>query len=446
MRVLLITHFFPPERTAGTEKLTAGYAVELMKLGHHVQVLCAGDWEKGDHYWNGFTDDIYEGIPLRRVHLNWTLGANPNRYLYDNPIVEAHVLNWLTEWQPDIVHLTSCITLSASVIRAAKIRQLPVVFTFTDFWSICPRINLLRYDKSLCSRRTSSWECLQCLMWETKAYRILRSIFSETILCKVLTLLSKTAFISRLRGFRGMLLNMDERKTILPEIISSVDCLIAPSTFLEKLIRSNGALTKSIRVIYYGHDLSWLQTMPERTYSTTLRFAYIGQLIPSKGLDLLITAFLSAGIESRAQLLIYGDANADPRYARTIKGVAEGNDSVRFMGAFPHQRLGEVFSNIDILVVPSQWHENNPLVVQEAYAARTPVLASNVGGISEFVKHEKNGLLFKRDSIDELVGLFRRVASDPSIIGRLQAGIQPPRTKKEEVNDLLQVYSELLHI
>lgn len=100
---------------------------------------------------------------------------------------------------------------------------------------------------------------------------------------------------------------------------------------------------------------------------------------------------------------------------------------------------------MDVLVVPSQWHENNPRVIQDAFAGNTPVIASDVGGISEFVRHNCNGLLFKRDSLDELVQLLKQVSCDPASIHRLQAGIRPPRTMKEEVRDWVQIYRELLH-
>ena len=136
MKILLISHFFPPNHTAGAEKRALGYALGLQQLGHEVQVVCAGDWDTGKNAWNGHTDEEYQGIPVRRVHLNWTAAPDPNRYLYDNPLVEAHLQNWLEDWKPDIVHIISLLTLSASVIRAVKKKRLPVVFTLTDFLAI----------------------------------------------------------------------------------------------------------------------------------------------------------------------------------------------------------------------------------------------------------------------------------------------------------------------
>ena len=72
------------------------------------------------------------------------------------------------------------------------------------------------------------------------------------------------------------------------------------------------------------------------------------------------------------------------------------------MGEFKHSRIAEIFSEIDVLVVPSVWYENSPLVIQEAFLAGTPVIASDIGGIPELVKDKENGLLFKANDDNDL--------------------------------------------
>jgi glycosyltransferase involved in cell wall biosynthesis len=444
MKILLISNFFPPVHTAGTENRTLGYALKLLELGHEVQVVCAGNWEIDDHYWNGFDDETYRQIPVRRIHLNWTLAPDPNRYLYDNPMIEEHFSQWLVNWAPDIVHITSCGTLSASVIRAAKKRKLPVILTLTDYWFICPKTNLIRGDGSLCNGRTTSWDCLKCLLWNTKVYRGLKSIMPEKSTAGVLKLVSHQPKISRNPGFRGMALDMDDRKSQLTELIHSVDCLTAPSEFLRNMFEGSG-VSKPIQVILSGHDLSWLETYSRKKKSQIVRFGFIGQIIPIKGLHLLISAFKKASLLNKARLLIYGSLNHNNKYGALIDRLCVGqSDAIKFMDTFPHHQLGEVLSQIDILIVPSQWHENNPRVIQEAFASKTPVIASNVGGIAEFVKSEVNGLLFTRGNADDLAQQLIRVVSDPSIINRLREGIPPTKTVEEEVNEFLDIYLNLL--
>lgn len=444
MKILLITSFFPPTHTAGTEKRTFGYALKLRERGHDVQVVCAGTWADGDQYWNGYIDETYRQIPVRRIDLNWILALDPNRFLYDNPVVAKHLKQWLAQWQPDVVHITSCLTLSASIIQAAKERQLPVVLTLTDYWFICPRLNLLRGDGALCDGRTTSWDCLKCMLWDTKIYGGLSSILPDKLAASTLGWVSKQPQINRRRGLRGMALNMDHRKGYLAKMIAAADRVTAPSACLRDVFEAAG-VSKPIQVIHSGHDLAWLENMPPREPANLIRIGYIGQIIPIKGVHVLVTAFLSADLTGRAELSIFGDQNKSPDYTHQLAALGNGNSAaIKFHGAFPHERLGEIFSEIDVLVVPSQWHENNPRVIQEAFAGKTPVIASNVGGISEFVQHEVNGLLFERSNVADLANQLRRIVDEPGLLDRLRSGIPPVKSIDQEVTELEAIYRELI--
>ncbi len=444
MNILIVSNFFPPNHTAGTEKRTLGYALKLQELGYDVQVVCAGNWDKGDRYWNGYTDETYRQVPVRRVHLNWALAPDPNRFLYCNPVVEEYLGQWLLEWQPDIVHVTSCYTLSASVIQAAKDQKLPVVLTLTDFWFVCPRLSLLRSNGSLCDGRTTSWDCLKCMLWDNWGYRSLSSALPEGATAPILSWASKRPVISRIRGLRGMALDMDHRKSYLARMIDAADRVTAPSAYLREMFKASG-ISRPIKVIHSGHDLTWLKALPEKRPSRLVRIGYIGQISPMKGVHLLLSAFVSNPWANQAQLAIFGDYDRSPEYTQQLQAFTNGHKAdIRFQGAFPHERLGEVLSEIDVLVVPSQWHENNPRVIQEAFASKTPVIASDVGGISEFVQHDVNGLLFERSNVDDLAHQLQRAISEPGLLDRLREGIPDVKRIEEEVKELVEIYQDML--
>ncbi len=440
MKILLVAHFFPPDRFAGAEKRTFGYASELIQFGNHVQVVCAGAWDSGERHWNGFTDEIYQNIPVRRVHLNWAKSENPNQSLYDNSMVEEEFLQWLDEWQPDVIHIISLITLGVGVVRAAKKHKIPVVFTLTDFWLVCPKISLVKGDGSFCDGKVTENDCLQCMLWNSTVTRLIPKAVSS----KVLFLLARTPWLSRLRGLRGMTLNIADRRHVLQDIALQFDCVTAPSTNLAHLIETNIKFSAPIRVLYSGHDLSWLKDNPDSRSSSVVRLGFIGQLIPVKGIDLLIKAFLSIEKQENASLWIFGDEEQNPAFSSSLKSMAEKNMNIHFEGRFEHRELGRVLDRIDVLVVPSQWHENNPRVIQEAFAAKVPVIASNVGGISEFVQHEVNGLLFDHDSVEDLSIQLYRVLNEPVLIERLRSGIKPVKTTEEEIAEINEIYQSLL--
>lgn len=444
MKILLVTSFFPPTHTAGTERRTLAYALGLQRLGYEVHVICVGGWDEGERYWNGYTDEVYQQIPVRRIHLNWKLAPDPNRYLYYNPVVEKHLGPWLEEWKPDIVHVTSCLTLSASVLQSAKEKRIPIVLTLTDFWFICPRLNLLKGDGSLCDGITTAWQCLQCKLWNSNAYRWTSSIIPIALNEKIFMLASRSRHLSRVRGLRGMALNMDERKSYLSVMLQAADRVTAPSSALAEIIQLNQP-SINIFIIKSGHDLSWVARMPQKKASHVLRIAYLGQLIHIKGVHTLILAFCISDIAKRAELTVFGDIQKEPEYVRSLMMRAfEDNAPVMFKGAFSRERIGEILAEVDLVVVPSLWHENNPRVIQEAFAVKIPVVASNVSGISEFIQHEVNGLLFERGDANDLARQFKRFFDEPGLLEKLKAGIQKVKSVDEEVLELEEIYQELL--
>ncbi len=240
MKILLISNGYPPNRWAGTETYTAGIAEELQTRGYQVQVLCVGEWQAGGRYWNGYSEDIFRGVPVRRLNLNWAKSPDPFVYLFDNPVTSEHLRHYLDQFKPDLVHVTSCETLSASVLRVVKDAGLPLVLSLTDFWFLCPRINLLRSDGANCDGITTAWECLECQMLNSKAYRWPSRILPKKTVSSLLMAMSEHPVLTRQRGLRGMAGDMERRKNYLRDAITWPDCRITASPFVRNIFLSNG--------------------------------------------------------------------------------------------------------------------------------------------------------------------------------------------------------------
>jgi glycosyltransferase involved in cell wall biosynthesis len=439
--ILFLCNFFPPTHTAGTENYTYNLARALVNAGMQVHVLCIGRWDVDEAHWNGFTDECYHEIKVRRLHLNWQKAADPNTYLYDNPVVAQHLAEYLGQIQPDLVHITSCYTLSSSVIEAVRSAGLPIVLTLTDFWFLCPRLTLLRSDGQLCSGNTTAWECLRCLSQDSKVYRLLSHMLPQPAVAALLTSASQAGRITSRRGMRGILLNMAERKPLLLERLAQVDYLISPSQFLRQVFADNG-FAQPIKFLPHGHHLNWVR--PHRYQpSSPLRIAYVGQISPIKGVELLVRAFQQLSVQVEATLTIFGDMNKNPAYTDSLRAGAQGNPYIHFPGPFTREEIGAVFAQIDVLVVPSLWYENNPLSIQEAFAMHIPVITSNLGGMAEFVHHEKNGLLFAPGDVSDLARQLLRVATEPGLLAALSEGIEVVKPIEQEVEELLTIYQAL---
>ena len=151
---------------------------------------------------------------------------------------------------------------------------------------------------------------------------------------------------------------------------------------------------------------------------------------------------LKKRMAEKVNFLIYGNLHKHSEYARRLESLAEGVDNIKFCGTYPREMSADVYSKMDVLVVPSLWYDF-PLIIHEAFATKTPVIASNLGGMAEAVTHEVNGLLFERGNVSDLVLQIQRVVDEPDLIQKLKYGIPLVRSIHEDVNELEKIYLEL---
>ena len=181
-----------------------------------MEVVCAEEWEEAPGHRIRATAEVVDGVAVHRLRFNWKKAPDVFRYLYDNPEVERWVFDHLGRLRPDVVHITSCGTLSASVIAAARRRGVPVLLTATDFWFLCARNTLLQPDGALCSGPETPWKCAQCLLADAKAYRWPRKLLPETAVASMLQAAARFPAVTNRPGFRGMLGDWQDRRRSQP--------------------------------------------------------------------------------------------------------------------------------------------------------------------------------------------------------------------------------------
>lgn len=116
---------------------------------------------------------------------------------------------------------------------------------------------------------------------------------------------------------------------------------------------------------------------------------YLGRLAPSKGVELMLES-LSPLAPHLCDVVVAGSGEAS--YVASLR-ERFSTAGVQFLGQV---RTQEFLPSVDILVVPSLWHEPFGLVLCEAISAGVPVVAAAVGGIPEVLQHGQCGLLFNR--------------------------------------------------
>ncbi len=169
-RILLTVHKFFPENRAGTEVLTLKVAQELQSRGYQVAILCANpiDTKNDANQSSSYTSEeistyYHEGVYV--FCLNETARLTNNRFANEHyhPYLKKHYKQIFDSFAPDLVHCFHLQNLSTSLIEEANTRKIPVIYSATDFWLICPVVQLRRPDGSNCQGPSPfAINCLTC--------------------------------------------------------------------------------------------------------------------------------------------------------------------------------------------------------------------------------------------------------------------------------------------
>lgn len=444
MRVLYVLHQFFPRHVTGTETYTLGLAKSLQKKGHEVAVLCYEHNHLQGIPHQGIIDDEYENIPVRRLCYDPKLAPNPVYYEYYNSMMGEWARAYFREFLPEVIHITHCAFVTSAVIDAAAKLKIPTILTLTDFWFICPRMQLLRDNGAVCEGPTKPEDCLQCYLpsflspyqkyvqWSPSAQKTFFRI----------SLFMKTIFSLNRSAHSGALEAALNRAAFLRQMLKLVDTIIAPSRFLEDMYRKNDMGSAKLKYLPFGID-TYNIPQSSKLPSQKLRIAFIGTLTGHKGCHVLIEAFRR--IESdRLRLYIYGNTEQFEEYTEKLKKIMGSDQRIRLMGTFPPDDLGKVFSTIDLLVVPSLWYENTPLIVYSALATKTPVVASNMGGLKELIQPGGNGLLFEAGSVEGLKACLKKILLSPKLLPQLSNNIKPVKSLETHMEEILEEYQEIV--
>ena len=362
--------------------------------------------------------------------------------MFDSDDVERWFEQFVRRMEPDVVHVTSLITLGLGVIRAADRAGVPQVLTLMDFWFLCPRTTLLRGDGTLCDGHVSADECRLCLLADSKLDKRMRPWVPVAWRTAFWRGVSKRPWLAGVRGARGMALDVAHRQAAVRDALDRPEAILAHSRFVQQTF-SRVWRAGRVRLVRNGHDVSWLQHAPAREASPALRVAYLGQLAAIKGVHVAVEGFRLAAAGDEARFDIWGDPSKEPAYASSLRTLVGSARNIVLKGPYSHDRLGEVLASADVVVVPSLWYENAPLVIQEAFAAKVPVIATDVGGMAESVRHGVDGLLFARGDARDLARQLRRLLDERDLRSRLVAGIPEVRTTSDELDELEGIYREI---
>lgn len=440
-RVMLVVHHFPPSAIGGAGLYAYELARELVARGLSVSVFTASNpsdnsSSNGEYRLNSM---FLDGIQINDVCFNFQVQRDPfGTLLYDNPAMEQIFSKVLLDFQPDIVHIISFEHITPAILRPILRRRIPTVFTITGKWLICPKATLLRSTGDLCEGCQSGYTCARCILGRTRYLRVFARL-PEAVIPWITAILARLPLI-RKSGAINLIYAVERRNKHFPKLLRHLDVVFSPSKCHKAIFESRSLFgTKQITLSSHGHNLSAAENGQYKSLSKRIRFGYTGNLLPHKGVDLLLEAFL--GLETTdAELLIFGNANFDSAFVEELYKRASESNAVQFRGAYSHDSVGSILQEIDVVVVPSTCIENAPLVIAEAHISKTPVIGSDTCGVAEWIRDGIDGLLFERGNADDLRSKMQWLLDDPNRLTMLSGNAPAVRTMSAEVDHLVKSY------
>lgn len=355
-----------------------------------------------------------------------------NRFLRNHSIPLLHSsLNELFEnFEPDVVNFHHYFNIGVDAIVMMR-RQLPsakFMLTLHEFLAICMNDGQMikRNSTSLCVE-SNEFLCGRC--------------FPEYDL----------SFFAK-------------RKNSLLSVFSLFDHFVSPSEFLRQRYIQWGIPAEQISVVENGqlrqtHDAGQMPVSDlfkqysvlksSKVISTKPKvFGYFGQINPYKGLDVILQALkqMTRGDQTPDLVVEINGANLETQqgpFRDRIEGMARplmDLGILRWNGPYERSELEARMARVDWILMPSVWWENSPMIIQEAYINKKPVICSSIGGMKEKVVHGQTGIHVSVGSVTEWAEVISKAATATELHFALVNALPSPPTCR----DMALQYIELL--
>jgi glycosyltransferase involved in cell wall biosynthesis len=450
VKVVYVSLSYLPTVAGGVQVLTHSIAKEMQSRGHEAQVVCAESVEEGEDDRVRSEQTVYDGLPVERLRFNRHRMPQYFRSFYDVPQVADHIVELFSKQKPDVFHVTHFSRLSGSVFYGIRKLGVPVMLTLADYTFLCPLGTLLRYNGTICAGAhvAGGVKCFGCFVDETRTYKnsFVRHVVSPDQVSALLN------FVGRVPAFRRWVPPFyrespqifQDRIEYFRRLQSLIDLFTTNNHWSLKFYAEQGFPVDRMRCVVQSLDVSWARDFVRTPYTGPLRIGFTGSVADHKGVDVLVRAYRRMKRRKDARLLIFGDL-ASPLFFEELKSLCDGIEGVEFRGKYLPNDLSRIYNEMDVMVVPSMFYETGPLVILEAQATQTPVVASDLGPIRELVRHGEDGYLFERGNDGALAALLDRLCEQREDIERLRSHIRPVKTIAAMVDELEALYGELIH-
>jgi glycosyltransferase involved in cell wall biosynthesis len=236
------------------------------------------------------------------------------------------------------------------------------------------------------------------------------------------------------------------RRRYIQGFFDLVDQFVSPSDFLARRYIDWGVPEARMTVI---ENLIPRAAAPALLppAGAALRVGFFGQISRLKGIEVMLRAAEQLDAEGceTVSFVIFGDYRNQPEVFRAdlAKRLGAPGSNVIFHGPYEHDEVDALMQGVDVVLMPSIWWENAPLVIEEALRNRRPVLCSDIGGMAEKVRDGLDGFHFRMGSAPALVELLKRLDQDRDLLAGLTATMRAPAPASETLAAHLGLYHRL---
>jgi len=458
MRILHAIHDFLPRHRAGSEI----YAFELAReLSRRAEVfVLAAEYDPavphGTIRWR-----THEGLVVVEIVNNWEFRRFDETYKSER--INAQLRHVLDATCPDVLHVHNLLNLSFDLPRIAKQRGIATVATLHDYTLVCPsggqRVHVA--DSHVCESIDAD-RCARCFTQSPLAHQMRAAKVMRGLTGRVLGRAGRAAFriapgltTSTLGVVNATEIgSADVRRRLgyARQVFESIDVFVAPSRSMAEEFCSLGLPSDRVQVSDYGFRAAHSgDRSPSRGREVgdtgngiagcaPLQIGFVGTLVWHKGVHILIEA--ARRLRGQYEVQLHGDTTVFPNYSAELRKASAGLPVV-FREGFDRDRLDDVYGGLDVLVVPSLWPENSPLVIHEAFMHGVPVVAARVGGVPELVRHDVNGFLYEPFDAELLAASLQRVIDDRGLLARLSENPPPVKSIEQDAREWEERYRRI---
>ncbi len=449
-RILHIGFGYPPHWSGGMVTYQIDLMQALQKAGYDVTFFAAGRY---DLRYKPYLQQrkigsirCLEIVNSPNLYEPFSSHTDPQSHCHHELITDMtrEVIDFS---DPELIHIHDLRMHSASIVEVIRSLGIPVIKTIHNFWDFCPRGDLFYKDIEICTDINGGQKCVDCLQ-SSMVGRLpistrIKGAINNDIIIKALG--PVTGFKKNKRWIKGI---NSENKYKAQDYCYRRDYFLKMLNMCQIIHVSSNYCREQLRAL--GVDKTILKNIPLSVNSLTaiipkplydghspIQFGYRGLIHARKGIEILLSAFSKLD-QKKCSLIIYGNGDLEIIDKYEKRGL-----KIRYMGSYNYKQVAKSMSNIDVGIVPSLWQEPFGIVGLEYMMARIPVIANNVGGITEWLINSQNGLLYESGDEDALRTIMQLLIDKPGMIRDLQQNISPWKTFEDHIQEIRDLYNSI---